>query len=360
MWVAMFHGFGMLPIDPGLPSAVRNAIQCGWIAVDLFFVLSGFVMCYVHLGDFKKLSWSSTRHFWKLRLARIYPAHLAMTFAWLPLLLLATLFFPTVLTPSVRAQFSGIALISALTLTNGWGLPQSQGWNGVSWSVGSEWFAYLTFPVLTILLNKVRTTSRALMLAGGSIFVPFLLAVVVNHGEHFMLPWSWAVVRVETAFVLGCAVFLINRRAQRQLTATALLIASTLSILIIVAGGAPGLEIGALILCFGVLVASLARSPRIGDFIFGSRLLVFLGKISYSIYLSHYLVVVVLRHLSERYVSGAPGPWKAALMLVVYLAVVVAVGYALFRAVEDPARRVLRRLWIDGDAKLAHGQTGVG
>jgi peptidoglycan/LPS O-acetylase OafA/YrhL len=359
MWVATFHGFGMLPLDPAFPSALRNSIQCGWVAVDLFFVLSGYVMCYVHLGDFRSLSWPSTWHFWKLRLARIYPAHLVMTLAWLPVLLLAIVLFPATLTPSVREQFSGIALITALTLTNGWGLPHSQGWNGVSWSVGSEWFAYLTFPVLAVLLNRTWTRSTALMLAGGSMLVPFVLALVINHGEQFMLPWNWAIVRVETAFILGCAIYLINQRAQPQLSSTVLLIASVILIPLIVARGAPGLEIGALILCFAVLIASLARSPKVGDSVFGSHLLVFLGKISYSIYLSHYLVLVVLRHVSERFVRGGPSLLRSSLMLVVYLAIVVTVGYWLFRAVEDPARRVLRRVWI-GDAELAVGRASGG
>lgn len=360
MWVAMFHGFGMLAIDPGFPAVIRNTIQCGWVAVDLFFVLSGYVMCYVHLADFKTLTWSSTWHFWKLRLARIYPAHLVMTLAWLPVLLLATAFFPATVTPAVREQFTGMALISALTLTNGWGLPHSQGWNGVSWSVGSEWFAYLTFPVLTVLLNRLWKTSAALMLAGGAMLVPFALALVINHGGHYMLPWGWAVVRVETAFILGCAIYLINQRAQGGIGTTALLTVSVISILLIVARGAPGLEIGVLILCFAVLVSSLARSPKIGESIFGSRPLIFLGKISYSIYLSHYMVVVVLRHVSARFVAGAPGPLRKSLMLAAFLAIVVIVGYFLFRAVEDPARRILRRVWVDRDAELASGPARSG
>jgi len=161
--------------------------------------------------------------------------------------------------------------------------------------------------------------------------------------------------RVETAFILGCAVYRINQGAQR-LNAAALLIASVIAILFIVARGAPGLEIGVLILCFAVLVSSLARAPRIGASLFGSRLLVFLGKVSYSIYLSHYLVVVVLRHVSAKLVTGAPGPLRSCFMLVVYLAIVVAVGYMLFRAVEDPARRFLRRVWVDSDSKREFGR----
>jgi len=359
IWVAMFHGYGMLPIDPGFPQAVRNMIQCGWVAVDLFFVLSGYVICYVHLSDFKRFSWSSTWHFWKLRLARIYPAHLVMTLAWLPVLIVATVVFPETLTPSVREQFSGTALIAALTLTNGWGLPHSEGWNGVSWSVGSEWFAYLTFPVLAILLNRIGTSRAALLLAGTSMIVPLVLAIVVNGGDHFMLPWSWAIVRVETAFILGSAIYLMNQRMNQRLSAAGLLIASVISIFIIAARGAPGLEIGALIVCFAVLIASLAKSPKIGDWIFGSRFLVFLGKISYSIYLSHYLVVVVLRHISEKIVRGAASPLQSSLMLVAYLVIIVVVGYWLFTAVEDPARRVLRRVWVGSGGELALGRFGA-
>jgi peptidoglycan/LPS O-acetylase OafA/YrhL len=342
----MMHGSKMLQIDPGAPLAVRNAIDCGWVAVDLFFILSGYVMCYVHLEDFKRLSWSSSWHFWQLRLARIYPAHLVMTLAWLPVFLVAAIVFPATLTTSVREQFSGAALLSSLTLTNGWGLPHSQGWNGVSWSVGSEWFAYLTFPVLATLFNRIRTIRAALLLAASSMIVPFALAILINGGGKFSLPWSWTIVRVETEFILGAAIYLINRRAIQRHWATSILIASGIAIFIIVARDAPGLEIGALIVCFALLIACLAKSPRIGELTLGSRSLVFLGKISYSIYLSHYLVVVVLRHLSERIVRGAASHLESSLMLVAYLATIVVVGYCLFTAVEDPARRILRRVWI--------------
>lgn len=358
IWVALYHGDAMLHIDPGFPRVVTNMIQCGWVGVDLFFVLSGYIICYVHMGDFNRFSLAATWRFWKLRLARIYPAHLVMTVAWLPVLVAAAVFFPATLTHSVRGQFSGRALIAALTLTNGWGLPHSEGWNGVSWSVGSEWFAYLTFPALALILNKIKAPRTALLLALTSMIIPFVLAIIIRGGEQFMLPTSWTIVRVETAFTLGAAMYVVNQRMSRPLPSRSLLIASIGAILVIIARRAPGLEIGALIVCFGALIASLANSPKIGDYVFGSRPLVFLGKISYSIYLSHYLIVVVLRHLSERIFRGAWGPVSNGIMLVVFLCVVVFVGYGLFTAIEDPARRLLRRAWADRPRAPALGSPG--
>lgn len=347
LWVALHHALGTLPLETGLPIAIGNAIQCGWIAVDLFFILSGYIMCHVHLEDLRLLSWSSTWHFWKLRLARIYPAHLTMTLAWLPALLLAMVSLPGALTPAVREQFSGTALICALTLSNGWGLPNSQGWNSVSWSVGSEWFAYLTFPLAAVLLNRVHTTRAALLLAGSSLGVPLALSIAINGGEHYMLPWNWTIVRVETAFLLGCSVFQIAKRPYPNIVANCLLAASLVVIVWIVARGAPGLEIGALLLSFALLIASLAKSGSVGDAIFGGRPLIFLGRISYSIYLSHALVLVLFKQVLERTVHVA-GPLVSTLILTAYLTAVVAAGYLLFAAIENPARRILRRIWIGG------------
>lgn len=358
IWVALYHGHAMLHIDPGFPRIATNVIHCGWVGVDLFFVLSGYIICYVHMADFERPSLASTWRFWKLRLARIYPAHFVMTLAWLPVLLGAAALFPATLTDSVRDQFSGTALAAALTLTNGWGLPHSEGWNGVSWSVGSEWFAYLTFPLLAVVLNRTRSHWAAVALAVASMLVPFGLAIVIRGGEQFMLPTSWTIVRVETAFTLGAAVYVLNRRIVWRLNAGALLIASIGAILVITMRGAPGLEIGALIICFAALIASLAKSPKIGDYVFGSRLLLFLGKISYSIYLSHYLVLVVLRHLSAKIVRVEWGPVQNGLMLVVFLCIIVFVGYLLFSTVEDPARRVLRKIWVDGGREPALESSG--
>src|SRR6185437_8778005 len=79
LWVAAYHGVGSL-----FALALANLLGSGWLAVDLFFVLSGFIMCHVHLADFAVPSWSAAVRFLKLRIARVYPAHLVAALCWLP------------------------------------------------------------------------------------------------------------------------------------------------------------------------------------------------------------------------------------------------------------------------------------
>src|SRR3954454_23635049 len=102
----------------------------GYIGVDFFFVLSGFVLTW---------SWRpevSAGRFWWNRVARIWPLHLTT-------LVLAVV-------AGVGVAISGVALVPNLLLVQAW-WPQQHvyfGFNAVSWSLSCEVFFYLCFPVL--------------------------------------------------------------------------------------------------------------------------------------------------------------------------------------------------------------------
>src|SRR5262249_42318838 len=118
---------------------------------------SGFVISYVHQSDFFRLNIQNYWRFLKLRLARIYPAHFVATTLLVPLVFARNWLPLYKFTAETRAQYTNFQLVFTMTPPDGWGFPDSVGWNGPSWSVGSEWFAYLLFPVIALVLNRMRS-----------------------------------------------------------------------------------------------------------------------------------------------------------------------------------------------------------
>lgn len=125
-------------------------VSNAYLAVDFFFILSGFVIAANYSG--KIADFASARAFMILRFFRLYPLHLAV---------LAGLFAVEVLKFSLRGAFvSDVApftgpnsprlLIENLLMAQGLG-PESQlGWNSPSWSIGAEFVAYLLFAAAAI------------------------------------------------------------------------------------------------------------------------------------------------------------------------------------------------------------------
>lgn len=335
--MALFHGFGQLPIDPGAPVGIVKIIACGWIAVDLFFVLSGYIISYVHQSDFQRFSWGAYARFLKLRIARIYPAHLAMALLWLLVIAGTTIFLPSVLTPDLRAHYNGKTLVYALTLLNGWGIPGSEGWNLPSWSVSSEWFAYLTFALVALCANRLRSPRS------------FVVLGVLAMGFQFMLPVRGELVSVQTEFLLGCCVYGLGQSIVASRRYDALCAASLIAILCLATRDAHKITVFWMIVCFAPLVLGLHKSTWIGEWLLGSRLPVYLGEISYSLYLAHSLVIVLLRQVFHHMTSPAfTGPFWPAFRLATYLCAVIAAGHILYTYVEKPSRNYLSRRWQTG------------
>jgi len=347
LWVALFHGVATLSINPGVPAAVANIVASGWLAVDLFFILSGYIISYVHQLDFRRLNWVEYARFLKLRIARIYPAHVTVVLIWLPIIVGATILRPAAVTPGVANQFNGRTLLYALALLNGWGIPGSTGWNLPSWSVGSEWFAYLTFPLVAVAANQIRSARTFLATAALTMGIALMLAFALRGGTQFMLPESWTLVRVQSEFLLGCCVYGVARSCVAGRGYDALCAGALIAIVCLTALQAPGMAVAAVIASFAALVLGLARSVWIGQWLLGSRLLVYLGEISYSLYLSHGLVINLLKPGFRYMVQSLAldGPLWSIFRLAIYLCVIVAAGHLLYTYVENPCRHFLRRLW---------------
>lgn len=118
-------------------------VERGYAFVDLFFILSGFVIAHVY-GQRVLLEARALGRFLALRLGRIYPMHLVVVF------ILALDPLSRLLTGDASAftgNRSGWSLVTELLLLDSIGLHDGLTWNEVSWSVSAEWFSYLLAPV---------------------------------------------------------------------------------------------------------------------------------------------------------------------------------------------------------------------
>src|SRR2546423_8216468 len=146
-WVVLYHFDTYLL--PYLPTWAFYFVSKGYLAVDLFFCLSGFVI-YFNYGNLNVLSAREVRVFYLKRFAKIYPLHLftiGLYVLLLGMLLLAHRGIPP-------GRFSGESLLMNVLLVQDWA-PADMTWNVPSWSISAEFAAYLLFPLVVLMARKI-------------------------------------------------------------------------------------------------------------------------------------------------------------------------------------------------------------
>ena len=343
LWVMLLHlqyyrPHGLL----GMPG-FRHLIADGWLAVDMFFVLSGFIMMHVHGRDFLAPTLARARRFYGLRFIRIYPVHFVVLLLHVPLLLVALRLGVEMST----SAFSTRSFVLSLLMLNGWGFPGSDGWNVPSWSVSSEWFAYLLFPIIAVVVHRVRTRRTALAVAALILASAWLLGGAVSHWQKYMLPFSGVLVRVTTEFCLGCLAYRFYTRPLGPKLSERVAELSVATILIISFLALPSWLNGLTIAAFVTLVVGLSRANGPLGSALQSRTAVYLGRISYSAYIVHALVLVVYAR-ALRFLPAQMGTIAETLVVLGFVACTILSAHILHAIVEEPARRWLRRTWLDG------------
>ncbi|MBD2503655.1 acyltransferase family protein [Anabaena azotica] len=151
LWVVLYHIAEFMTNLLPEWSIINPLISCGHLAVPLFFILSGYLLSLRYLVTDSLLSFKSIIQFLWLRLGRIYPVHIVTLLICLAMT--ARRGWPIDEAHSVERFFSNCFLIQA------WDYSFNLSWNYPSWSISSEWFAYICLPMFAVVLSRLRRTA---------------------------------------------------------------------------------------------------------------------------------------------------------------------------------------------------------
>jgi peptidoglycan/LPS O-acetylase OafA/YrhL len=338
-YVVLFHA------TPGLVHATlaKSVLGTGYVAVDLFFVLSGFVLAYKYTGDDGALV-GTRRAFWAARVARVYPVYLLSLVIGAPLYLAALHEGASLAATAGKAAVAGAA---ALALVQGWYYRIATAWNTPAWSLSVEAFLYLAFPfALPRLVAALRRRAGWIVVAAlwaAAMALP-LAHLVASGGAAGIDTKSPLVAAVRLmplfhlpAFLIGVVAGVLHLRRRAPSPAwLPWLTAGAIGAALCAGAWLPYfmLQLGLLAPLFAAFLYAIAgaRGPVVRAL--GARPLTALGDASYALYLLHF---PALRY-AER-LAGGPLP---APQLVAVIAALQLVCLAVYRGLEAPARRWLR------------------
>jgi len=349
--VVLFHFHGHSPIYSA--ALVRDS----YLFVDFFFVLSGFVIAWNYarrLGD-----WPGVKRFLILRLGRVYPLHLFMLVCFVAYETLRLF----VQGEGFTGPFSPSAVATNLLLVQSMGVHDGLTWNGPSWSISTEWWTYVVFALVCAWLGM-----RNWLIVATAVAAPLLLLHLSKSGMDTTFDWGF--VRCLFGFALGVACYRLYSAASapraprpgRIGVMTLLECATVAGVVVFVsaAGTSPLSFMAPFVFAIAVLV--FAAEGGLVSRLFHSRPLKWLGTVSYSIYLTHFFVVLILPTLVKR-VTGvdlwtpmplADGQWVMAfgrndlegtLLYGLALALTFAFSAFTYRWVETPGREWTRK-WL--------------
>jgi len=350
LWVLMLHAWqfsGMPVLAVAVPAGRLDftpLFKCGYFGVDLFFVLSGFLLSTpFHRAALEQAARPSLKQFWIHRCRRVLPAY------WTQLAILGVVYFFL-----NRTELIAPGNLSAHVLL----IQNIVPWpvtllNPVYWSMPVEWDFYVVLPLLALLVSRCRWPLALLLAVSFAIAFRVLcywslsdasLARVIGFGDVQQLP-----ARVDQ-FVIGiCAAWIAARAAQPRGTALACMLAGTIGIVAMAYIAAPRddflvrIDVPYLFfhhtltaLAFGLITLGAAGSTRIGAMVFANRPLTFLGLISYSLYLWHY-PLLSLAHAAGWIDGARAAPWVVVWLVAVPLILLAA--WLSWRYVEQPFLR---------------------
>lgn len=328
VYVVMFHVFNYLPAIRDLPT---HFFRKGYLGVDLFFILSGFILSHAYAGATAAKAFSY-REFMVARLARVYPLHLAVLIIFVAIYGAAELLMP-------QREFSGAdwaALPYHILLLQGFGFTSSHSWNFPSWSISAEFFAYLFFPAFIWLTYR---TGRWALPGAITIFVVAFAIGEQNNVRLTALMYNGGIVRIAFEFLIGCSLYSAFRSMEARRWHRWLALGVTTSLLMALHLGTSDILIVPLLalLLLAVAFCSVLEQSNV----LRTKALIYLGEVSYSTYMVHYLILLVIYTylgIEPREDKGLPYLWLGGAILAIYAASIIAYEY-----LEVPSRTWLRR-----------------
>lgn len=332
----------------------------GFLGVDIFFVLSGFLITSLLLHEHETTGAISLKNFYIRRSLRLLPA--------LVLLLVIILGYSFLALSAESAQqnlrFAGVVILYITNWARAFEWIPGSDLLGHLWSLAVEEQFYLLWPPVLLILLRLRISRRAFV-----ILTVGLTVLVLMHRVDLLIRGDFWEGRIylgsdarADSLLVGCLVAMLHRwrmlpddRLSRVLLPTSTVIA--LAVLFIYFVDAFGIRtrtfftIGLTIVAFAVgvvILQAMQSSPSQLLLVLENGFLVYIGKISYGLYLWHFFAIEITLGLR----------FGNAIKLLVALSVLFGIAVASFYCVERPFLRLKSR-FASGTQPASETRKGV-
>jgi peptidoglycan/LPS O-acetylase OafA/YrhL len=295
------------------------------LAVDLFFILSGFIMAKIYFGKIKESK--DLAKFFVLRLGRIYPLHLFWIMVFLAMFLIlqqgrlapeqVDIFWPTLLLVHANDTM----------------------FNGPSWSISAEWISYCLFAVHIFLLKKIPEKINTIIVTLICFTAYFLVYIPMPNQSQI----TSGFLRGIGGFYLGILGFLYLKNY--RLPKFAGYIFWIMGFYLFIHQGIKDIPSDYFFPLMAIIGVLWLAEPQTQKSWLSHPSLIWLGTVSYSVYLGHTFVGLFINKIFERTITLPATQYQFYGLLVFKLISSYCVAYLTYKFIENPFRKLARN-WV--------------
>ncbi|HCA9741579.1 TPA: acyltransferase [Klebsiella pneumoniae] len=327
-----------------------NFINNGYLSVDLFFILSGFIITHAHRNDF--INTTNIRNYMKFilsRIIRIWPAYVCWVFFNVGLLLFKGQ------QPQLSTFISNILMIQNLGL--------SPSIIGTGWSLSVEFFAYFFFPFMCILAMKKEKIHSVVLLCISILLISAISIVKVRLIAGSQIKFSGpldimsfdgagALIRGLCEFCMGIVSYRIYLTIKENTSKNLTTWTYVACIIIFTCLSLKGMDV-LFSICIFLLLPLLAIGKNPITAFLSSQTSIFLGKISFSLYLCHIPLVYAINsrveNLTRHFISN---PILSSLFSgLISIAACIIVAWVSYEVCEKRLRLKINKLMVRSQSK---------
>jgi len=322
-------------------SATSNfLVRQGELFVDFFFVLSGFVICLNYIDRLQ--SPVLFGDYLKARFIRLYPLLLYTALVFLAFELVFNIFMPHLLAHTESTLILLTQTANTLLFLNSTPALGVVGINFPSWSISCEMISYIVFGLVMLFAGK---KNKYLLMIIAVLSVAFLIYTGV-----YMQTYKWGFVRGLVCFIVGVFTFMAFRKyGHKGIGAYWEYIVPILLIALFFVRYYHVIEIELFTLLtipvfFGFAVYVYALSTgKIVQLLYGG-VLQYLGKISYSMYLNHAIVMIIISKAAFNIIRLPVTELNVTAVIFVYLICLVIYSHITYNFVEIKGKKFLKQI----------------
>lgn len=347
-----------------------------YLMVDFFFILSGFIMCHVYQKQFVNgVNGASYKKFLIARFARIYPLYFTtLIFTCLLFFISSSMGIPK--SEIIETENSVFSFFTNLFLVQSLNLHKWFTWVHASWSISTEWWAYMLFPFLVIPIAKAKTFGRIALVSicfAGYLLIAFYLVNMVTLPEslsflkndsavfanlNINVAFQYGLIRCLCGFVIGMVIYqlYLDNWLKSIFDNGFAIITLTIGLFLCMHFA---LADFITVLFFPFILLAGAYGSKSVDSFFSKSLFQKLGDWSFSIYLVHqpllYLIGSIQAYLNPIDPAKPPtGPAPKPELLTAWLICLAFIGLTLlvssvtYKFIEVPARNKINKKWGKG------------